>query len=90
MSSVPSVSSKIIDTVARSKQVDATELPPLYETIDPDALDALCSSGTNGAGDDGSAIRIQFTYAGRDVVVRTPDSVEVRHSASGRNHTSTE
>lgn len=90
MHSVSPPSSRVLDAVARSKGVDAVDLPPLYETIDPDALDALCSSYTNGARDDGAAMRIQFTYAGREVVVRTPDRVEVSSPDSGRDHPSTE
>lgn len=89
MSSVPAPSSHIIDAVARSKDVETTGLPPLYETIDPDALDALCSSHTNGAGDDDAALYIRFTYAGRDVVVRPPEHIEVGDSDSGQSHTST-
>ena len=31
----------VVDAVARERGVDAVELPPLYESIDPDALNAL-------------------------------------------------
>lgn len=87
MRSVPAPSSRVIDAVARSKGVDATELPPLYETVDPDALDALCASYTNGG--DGTAMHIRFTYAGREVVVRTPEHVEVGDPDADTDRTST-
>lgn len=76
MTSTLSPSSQVVDAVARYKGVEATDLPPLYETIEPDALDALFPSRTNGTRDDG--VRLEFTYAGRDIVVRGPRDVEVR------------
>lgn len=32
----------LIDAVAQLRDVSATELEPLYDTIDPEALDSLC------------------------------------------------
>lgn len=43
--SADSISTTVITAVARAAAVDPTELPPLFEYIDPDALDKL-------AGDD--------------------------------------
>ena len=44
---------------------------PLYEAVDPDALDALFRDGTF----DG---RVSFTYLGRRIVVEGPDRISVR------------
>lgn len=39
-----SVSEAVIRGVSAFESRPATDLPPLYETIEPDALDALCTS----------------------------------------------
>lgn len=39
-------------------------LDPLYETIDPDALDALLASGPD---DEHPPVRVEFTYCGYPV-----------------------
>lgn len=58
-----SPSEKVIQEVAAKTGTDPLELPPLYETIDPDALDALVeSSGESG-------LQVEFQYADRHVVV---------------------
>jgi hypothetical protein len=46
-------------------------LPPLYESIDPDALDALFESA------DGNSVQVEFEYAGRHVVVDSSGRVGV-------------
>lgn len=43
---------------------DGETLPPLYETIDPDALDAVFDRSATGPG---AATTLAFTYAGYDV-----------------------
>lgn len=78
MSSALAPSSHVLDSVARSKGVDPTELPPLYEAIDPDALDALFGAPARGLGERPTPESVQFNYAGRVVVVRAADDVEVR------------
>lgn len=56
------VSTQILEAVADHNGVDPLELrPPLYETVDPEALEALfapTAAGTERSG------RIEFTYAG--------------------------
>ena len=59
----------VIDAVADANGVDPTELEPLYDTIDPEALDALFKPGVDGM--------ITFTYEGHDVVVRGDANPEV-------------
>lgn len=55
------ISVQVIQTVADATDRDASELPPLYGDIDPDALDALVEGMTEG--------EVSFTYAGHDVTV---------------------
>lgn len=55
------------------EESDAEPLPPLFESIDPDVLDAFVRS-TGGRGTDA---RLAFTYAGYDVTVESGGSVVV-------------
>lgn len=55
------VHEQVVYAVANANGVDPTDLAPLYDTIDPEALDALFSAGTEGT--------IRFAYEGHDVVV---------------------
>lgn len=68
---VPSPSEAVVRRVADFEGVDPTELLPLFDTIDPDALDAIVRSA---AGNDDAGLRIEFTYHGYDVTV-TGDGV---------------
>jgi hypothetical protein len=68
-------STQVVEAIARREGVSATELsPPLYEAINPDALDALLSR--DSARENGS-IEISFEYLGYDVSVESGDVVEV-------------
>jgi len=72
-SQIPPTSTRVLEAVAGSKGIDAMELPPLWATIDPDALDALYAS----RGADRSAPTAEFVYAGRRVVVNPDGTVDV-------------
>lgn len=68
------LSTAVIETVARAEGVDPTSIEqPLYEVIDPDALDDLAAvrHGDRTA----SPIRIHFTYYGYEVQVRSDGEV---------------
>lgn len=58
-----SPSEKVVKAVAAKTGTDPLELPPLYETIDPDALDALVESSGE------RSLQLEFQFAGRHVVV---------------------
>lgn len=73
------ISTRVIEAVARARGVDFTELPPLYEAVDTDALDALFVSRSTDAADVG--LRLQFSYAECEVVVRSIEDIEVRWGA---------
>lgn len=69
------VSTKVLDEVAAFKGTEPTELqPPLYDVIDPDALDSLFSE--RGGSSHGG--RISFAYSDCEVVVESDGRVTVR------------
>lgn len=61
----------IVRTVADREDDDVTELPPLYDVVDPDVLQSFVESRTE------AGATFQFTYSGYDVVVRDDGHVEV-------------
>ena len=63
-------SQSIVEQVAACEGVDQTELTPLFEAIDPEALDKLVETRQHN----GSLARITFTYHGYGVSV-TGDGV---------------
>jgi len=63
-------STAIVQAVNTSADRPVADLPPLYEVVDPDALDALFA-------DDGAFGVVTFEYAGHDVTVRADGTVEV-------------
>ena len=68
------VSIAIVTAIATKRDVEPTELPPLYESIDPDALDALFAPTRTGGPRRG---RLEFTYDGHDVVVECDEGLEI-------------
>ena len=68
------VSIAVVAAVAARRGVEPTELPALYEWIDPDALDALFEPTTTGGPRCG---RLAFTYDGHDVVLEWDDGVAI-------------
>ena len=74
--SVVPPSTAVVETVAIAADREPTGLEPLYETIDPDALDTLIRSmGTNST--DGDAT-VTFTLDGYQVTVQRDGSVVIR------------
>lgn len=59
----------LIEKVAEAERVDPTELPPLYDCIDPDALDTLCDSNRD--------VRLEFEYHGYVVTIEGADNVDI-------------
>ncbi|MFB1066276.1 HalOD1 output domain-containing protein [Natrinema sp. H-ect4] len=53
-----SPATEIVDRVAEMEEQDPLDLPPLYDSIDPDALDRLAESS-----------KIQFEYIGYNITV---------------------
>jgi len=66
----------VVETVAAALDTDPTSLNPLYDVVDPGALDGLYSGAT--ADGDRTAPTVEFTYHGHRVTVTGPGTVEVR------------
>ncbi|MHB9287412.1 HalOD1 output domain-containing protein [Halobacteriales archaeon Cl-PHB] len=66
---------QVVKDVAASKNVDPFQLPPLYDAIDPEALEKLIHSAVD--------IQVDFQYADVAVSVDGNHNVEVHpHSYS--------
>lgn len=75
-------STAVIEAIADHEGRDPMDLEqPLYEVIDPDALDALTGNGATGQAP--AEIAVEFTYNGCRVSVSNDGSVEVSSSHSG-------
>lgn len=75
----PSVAAEIVEQVASAKGVDHSDLPPLYETLDPAALDRLVAS-LHASDIDGPTV-LAFRYAGYRVAIAPDGDVTVTPSA---------
>lgn len=64
----------VLQTVAAYENVPTTELPPLFEVVDPDALSAVFASPPGGPSRDGGAVI--FPYAGYELTVSADGSVD--------------
>lgn len=69
-------SEAVVRAVANARDADPTDLEPLYNAVDPDALDALF---TDGHADD----RIVFRYCGHEVTVYADGRVLVDERHDG-------
>lgn len=74
-----SPSERIIQSVAEQTNTDPLELPLLYDTIDPDALDALLNRL--------EGCEIQFQYAGQTVCVESDGVVHLTDGVLTRPQT---
>lgn len=66
-----SISLRVIDALADATDTDAHELDPLYDVVDPEALDRLFQSDSPGG------VRVEFEYHGSLVEVRSDGTVTV-------------
>jgi hypothetical protein len=70
-----SVTQRIVETIAAHDGVDPTDVPvPLYDAIDPEALDSLVESYDSSQAD---SLVLEFAYDGRSVVVTGDGEVRV-------------
>lgn len=60
-----SASTAVVDAVCSASGDDVSEMAPLYDTVDPDALDRLLSD----PGDETTPRTIEFSYNGHRVTV---------------------
>lgn len=68
-----SLSTAVVQTLADAEGVDPLELDPLYNTLDPDALDKLFSS----TGDSEPQGSVRFTTNGYEVTVTSTGRVHL-------------
>ncbi|UTF55623.1 HalOD1 output domain-containing protein [Natronosalvus rutilus] len=66
---------QIVDGVAALEGTDPLELPPLYDVVEPDALESIFSPTISGTARVG---RIEFPYAGHTITVEVEDEPVVR------------
>ncbi|WP_459808182.1 HalOD1 output domain-containing protein [Halopiger thermotolerans] len=64
-----SLSEAIVLGIAEQKEIPPPEMPPLYETIDPEALDTLFRDRDSG--------HLSFEYAGYTVVIRGREPIVI-------------
>lgn len=75
-----SASETVVSRVAQYEEMDPAELTPLYDVIDPDALDAFIE----GADRRKTAAQIEFSYHGHTVTVSSDGAVQVDDGRSVR------
>lgn len=62
---------RIVDEVAARKDTSPLALPPLYASVDPEALEEIVSSSND-------AVTIEFEYCDCTVRVGTDTGIQVR------------
>ncbi|OVE85225.1 HalOD1 output domain-containing protein [Natronolimnobius baerhuensis] len=70
----PKLSVAVITAVANRQGCDPSDLPPLYDAIDPDALDAVFDSTRADGARQG---RLSFTYDGHEVVIDSDEQTQL-------------
>ncbi|RQG97963.1 HalOD1 output domain-containing protein [Natrarchaeobius chitinivorans] len=68
------VSLAVIEAVAERDGVDPVSLPPLYESIPPDALDSLFDDRST---DSERALAVEFAYHGYTVTITDDEGVRI-------------
>lgn len=74
-SRIEPVSTVVISAVSTALEEEAIEMPPLYNAIDPDALDAVFQPVHTGSPRDDR--HLQFTFNGCQVTVQSDGIVVV-------------
>lgn len=70
-----SIPEEVVKAVGSARDIDPTELPPIAECVDPDALDHLFDGDrTSGS--------VMLQYAGCDVVVYAHGEIELTTSSA--------
>lgn len=69
-----STSEKVINAVAETTGTDPTRMTPLYDVVDPDALDRLFDPQSRRPG---SGVRVVFTFESCEVTVEANGRVVV-------------
>lgn len=72
---------RVVEAVASDRELDPTELEPLYRAIDPDSLDRIVRTDQENARR--SETRLTFTFADRRVSVGSDGSIDVASTRDG-------
>lgn len=80
-SGTDSPSMVVVEAVAAIADKDVDELDPLYEVLDPMALDALFRPALTG--DHRGDCEVSFTYHGYEVAVRSYGVIEIQAPEDG-------
>lgn len=70
----------VLDAVATAEDVDPVDLPPLYDVVDPEKLDALFAPLAADPATARSRGEVRFRYAGHEVVVSASGTVDLREA----------
>lgn len=62
---------RVVTAVAAAADTDPVDLPPLYDTLDPEALNTLINSSESGS------VLLTFSYTGYRVTVHGNGEVDV-------------
>ena len=62
----------VVETVAEAMDTDPRDLPPLYEVVDPDALDTLFKPVGGRLG-----LKISFEYIGHEITITDDGEVVI-------------
>ncbi|MFC4540634.1 HalOD1 output domain-containing protein [Halosolutus amylolyticus] len=73
-------SNTVVTAVASVTGDEPADLSPLYDVVEPDALDALCAHADRTGGDSGH--RLWFPYEGFDVCVHSDGEVRILETPS--------
>lgn len=68
------ISQRVVFAVAEQADVEPNELPPLYDSLDPDALDAVVRSSD-------ADLEISFSFAGHRVEIGGDETIRVRQES---------
>ncbi len=80
-------SDAIITAVATLLETSQLELTPLYEAVEPDALDSLVAHARRV--DDAGTHQLQFLYEGFDIGVRTDGQIRIHDAPAARSSNGT-
>lgn len=74
MDSTATPATRVVTAVAGAADTDPIDLPPLYDTIDPEALNTLIKSAENGS------VLLTFSYTGYTVIVHGDGEIDVEET----------
>lgn len=68
-------STALIEVIAAATDRDPLDMPPLYEHVDVDALDAILTARWNGTN---GTVNVSFAYDGVEILLDSDGNIELR------------